>query len=176
MIYNIAYRMSDNDVERFIEESLHEFPAQEPGEQPEPFSAEDHYNLGIAYKEMGLLNKAMEEFRFALTAQERFVDAVLLLAACCKEKNAYSEAVNYIQGALNDSRCHDEGGRMLLMCELADFYELQGRPHDAFRLYDEIVQGIGWSKYFCNLSRPGASYRQEEPEGKKNRKTKKDFQ
>lgn len=132
-----------DDVKRFIEESLYEFPEQEPEEQPEPFSAEDHYNLGIAYKEMGLLNKAMDEFRFALRGIERFVGASLLLALCCKEKKAYSEAANYLEEALSDPCCYDERSRMWLMYELAGLYELQGRLHDAFRLYEEIVQRTG---------------------------------
>ncbi len=37
----------------------------------------------------------------------------------------------------------DERGRMWLMYELAGLYELQGRPHDAFSLYEEIVQRKG---------------------------------
>lgn len=89
MIYNIPYDNSiiedERDVARFIEESLREFPEQVPEEQPGPLSAEDHYNLGIAYKVMGLLNKAREHFRLAARGTERFLDASVMLARCCKE-------------------------------------------------------------------------------------------
>ena len=77
--------MSDNEVERLIEESLREFPEQVTGEQVCSFSAEDHYDLGIAYKTMGLLDKAVNEFLFAMNGTERFTDALLMLALCSEE-------------------------------------------------------------------------------------------
>ena len=47
---------------------------------------ETHYNLGIAYKEMGLVNEAIGEFQLAIKGAERFFDASSMLALCFKEK------------------------------------------------------------------------------------------
>ena len=80
-----AVGMADHEVEEFINEGLREFPAQVAGEQAESFSAEDHYDLGIAYKTMGLLDKAVSEFLFAMNGTERFTDALLMLALCSEE-------------------------------------------------------------------------------------------
>ena len=135
--------MADSEVEEFIDESLREFPEQVAGEQAESFSAEDHYDLGIAYKTMGLLDKAVSEFLFALNGTGRFTDALLMLALCCKERKVYSDAANYLEEALGNPLCRNEQSRMWLTYELANLYELQGRLHDAFTLYEEIVRGGG---------------------------------
>src|SRR5439155_10222073 len=42
---------------------------------------EMRYDLGVAYKEMGLLAEALEEFRQAACAPTRFLDACAMMAA-----------------------------------------------------------------------------------------------
>ena len=46
---------------------------------------ETHYNLGIAYKEMGLIEEALGEFSLAEKSPVRRMDAVSMIALCLRE-------------------------------------------------------------------------------------------
>ncbi|MDC4226848.1 MAG: hypothetical protein MPW15_22035 [Candidatus Manganitrophus sp.] len=68
---------------------------------------ETHYNLGIAYKEMGLIPEAIKEFELAFQGDLRFQDASSMLASCYKENGMIDTAVEIIQNALEDPRCKE---------------------------------------------------------------------
>ena len=68
-------------------------------------SAEDyetHYNLGIAYKEMGLLDDALHEFEVALSGKGRKkeIDCLTMIGVCHLEKGEPAAAVEAYQRAL----------------------------------------------------------------------------
>jgi tetratricopeptide (TPR) repeat protein len=82
------------------------------------------YELGLAYKDMGLLDEAMQEFRLALSGEDSFVDASIMLASCLKEKGLVEPAVECLEQALADSRCHGEHATSMryelgVLCETA---------------------------------------------------------
>jgi len=54
-----------------------------------------HYNLGIAYIEMDLIDEAVEEFKLAGTSEELNYNALCLLALCYQKKKAYKDAIEY---------------------------------------------------------------------------------
>jgi tetratricopeptide (TPR) repeat protein len=98
---------------------------------------ETRYNLGIAYKEMGLLSEAIEEFKLASKGQDLFIDAINMIAVCYKEVGKYEEAAQQLLAALKDERC--SGGHAIgLKYELAQLYELLDRKNEAFALFSEI--------------------------------------
>lgn len=59
------------------------------------------YNLGIAYKEMGLLEEAIHEFLIAAKHPLKFFDSAGLLGMCFREKGMFTEAVNWFDRALD---------------------------------------------------------------------------
>lgn len=61
---------------------------------------EAHYDLGIAYKEMGLLNDAIAEFRAALGGAARRVACLHLMGLCAIELGRGGDAVAHISQAL----------------------------------------------------------------------------
>jgi tetratricopeptide (TPR) repeat protein len=98
---------------------------------------ETRYNLGIAYKEMGLLNEAIEEFKLASKGQDLFIDAIHMIAVCYKEEGEYAQAAQQLLSALKDERC--SGGHAIgLKYELAQLYELMDRKKEALELFTEI--------------------------------------
>lgn len=98
---------------------------------------ETHYNLGIAYKEMGLYTEAVEEFRLASKGQPLFIDAMGMIAVCHKEQGRFEEAIKQLQAALLDERC--SGGHATgFKYELALLYESAGMKKEAMDLFDEI--------------------------------------
>ena len=61
---------------------------------------QSHYHLGIAFKEMGLLNKAIEEFKIALMDPKLEFDGYLMLGMCHRELGNYDEAIEYFRKGL----------------------------------------------------------------------------
>jgi lipoprotein NlpI len=54
--------------------------------------SETHYTLGVAYKNMGLLNEAREEFCLSMNSQDFFSDSCLMIAICLKEQGECQSA------------------------------------------------------------------------------------
>jgi tetratricopeptide (TPR) repeat protein len=61
---------------------------------------EARYNLGIAYKEMGLLDEAATEFRLAMRKPELFVGAGSLLADTLAERDDFDGALDVLEAIL----------------------------------------------------------------------------
>ncbi len=99
---------------------------------------ETHYDLGIAYKEMGLIQEAISEFRLAEKGETRSIDARLMLAACHRDRGALDAAVAVLSDTLADPRCSGEAG-LAVRYDLAFAYAAQGRIEDAARLYQAIA-------------------------------------
>ncbi len=104
----------------------------------EQYGAEDyetHYNLGIAYREMGLLNEAIGEFRLVLKSPERFIPATSMLATCYREKGALPRAEEILREVLDDPAHKRTEGIAGLAYELGQIFEVQGRVDDALTQY-----------------------------------------
>ena len=100
---------------------------------------ETHYNLGIAYKEMGLFHEAIEEFQLATKGPAVFIDAMSMIAACYRERGDEEDALRQFQATLQDERCsgtHAIG----IKYALAELSESMGKRKEALTLYSEICQ------------------------------------
>jgi tetratricopeptide (TPR) repeat protein len=69
---------------------------------------ESHYDLGVAYKEMGLLDEAISEFQKALRGTEQRVRTYEALGQCFVEKRQYQIAMTILLRALNDAEASDD--------------------------------------------------------------------
>jgi len=98
---------------------------------------EMRYDLGVAYKEMGLLAEALEEFRQAACAPTRFLDACAMMAACYKAQRLNKTAVALLERALADPRCVGPG-EPYVKYDLAVLYEEEGLTDKAARLFADI--------------------------------------
>jgi tetratricopeptide (TPR) repeat protein len=98
---------------------------------------ETHYDLGVAYKEMGLLAEALEEFQQAACGPTRFVDACAMIASCYKAQRRTKTAIALLERALADSRCVGPGGPYVRY-DLAVLYEEEGLSDKAARLFGDI--------------------------------------
>ncbi|MBI5903810.1 MAG: tetratricopeptide repeat protein, partial [Deltaproteobacteria bacterium] len=100
----------DLSAELGMEEALHELSGTwgegEPeemvtefkkgmGEQLGKEDTETHYNLGIAYMEMGLFNEASMEFKIALKEQRLEFDCYARLGLCAMHQSNPDEAIVY---------------------------------------------------------------------------------
>ncbi|HSN68439.1 MAG TPA: tetratricopeptide repeat protein, partial [Thermoanaerobaculia bacterium] len=62
-----------------------------------------HYNLGVAYREMGLLDDAISEFNMTNEGEPKFIQSRYMLGLCYLEKGDYETAITEIQNALGYS-------------------------------------------------------------------------
>lgn len=61
---------------------------------------ETHYNLGIAYKEMGLYDDAIQEFILTSRFPQKTYDSYVMIATCLAEKKEYEKAAQFFKRAL----------------------------------------------------------------------------
>jgi hypothetical protein len=69
---------------------------------------ESHYDLGVAYKEMGLLDEAIAEFQKALRGPAHRVRAYEALGQCFLEKTQFSVAATILARALQEPGAGDD--------------------------------------------------------------------
>ncbi len=100
---------------------------------------ETHYNLGIAYKEMGLTEEAIGEFQFAAKDPGLLPSCCSMLGLCFKEKGMLSLAVKWYRKGLDALA---SGGDDELMngirYDLAEAFEAMGEYREARDLLVEI--------------------------------------
>lgn len=104
-----------------------------------------HYNLGIAYKEMGLMDEAIGEFQFAAKDARLLVDCCSMLGICFREKGMSTLAVKWYRRGLDASASRDEETMLGLRYDLAELLAEMGEQRQAMDLFTEVF-GIN-SKY-----------------------------
>jgi len=92
----------------------------------DPEDAESHFNLGIAYKEMGLLDDAVNEFSTAMRHRTRRFDALILKGVCLAEKGEAELAEQVLTEGLSIPGLN-ETERVSLNFELGLIKEAQGQ-------------------------------------------------
>jgi Flp pilus assembly protein TadD len=107
---------------------------QEPADD---IDAETHYTLGVAYKNMGLVNEAKEEFALAMKGAEVFLDACLMTAVCLKEQEEYDSASAQLELLLADPRCQGAKAQAIRY-ELGLLYEKQQQWQLATTMFEAI--------------------------------------
>ncbi len=103
---------------------------------------ETHYNLGIAYKEMGMLDEALNEFGLAAKDPARTLDCASMLGLCFIEKGDYDKAVEYFKAGLEVGG-HQPEEYAGLKYDLATAYELNGDLVSAQSVVDALVKEGG---------------------------------
>jgi tetratricopeptide (TPR) repeat protein len=96
-----------------------------------------HYNLGIAYKEMGLVDEAIGEFQFAAKDPARTIECCGILGLCFREKGMPQLALKWFHKGL-DMPGIGEREAMGLRYDVAEVYREQGDYKKAMQIYTEV--------------------------------------
>lgn len=115
---------------------LHEFK-KGIEKEVEDKDAETHYNLGIAYKEMGLIDDAIREFKLAEKEPGRALQSLSMLASCYMEKGDYLFAIRELK-KVAEAMSPDDDGYLDVRYDLAEAYIKNGQYNEALELYTEI--------------------------------------
>lgn len=115
-----------------------EKPKDKPSEAPEEKDEyETHYNLGIAYKEMGMLEDAIKEFQIAANDPKRTVQSTNMLALCYMDKKSYPLAIKEFKRAL-EAMAPTDDGYLEIKFDLANANVKNKDYNNALKLYMEI--------------------------------------
>lgn len=99
-----------------------------------------HYNLGIAYKEMGLLDEAISEFLMTREGEPMFVESRHMLGLCFMEQGEYLKAATEIRNALGflESLGGDQRQRIEMLYDLGLAYQGAGNTREALNAFQQV--------------------------------------
>jgi pilus assembly protein FimV len=98
-----------------------------------------HYNLGIAYKEMLLIDPAIEEFKIAMGDPERTLECCSMLSICEQARGDLDKAVEWLrQGILAPGFPPEDG--IGLRYDLADIFLQQGHTAMAAEEFKSVYE------------------------------------
>jgi pilus assembly protein FimV len=135
-----AGRAAGIDLAEMFGELKHDLEADVASSEEDP---ETHYNLGIAFREMGLLDEAIGELQKACQSVERghpfpqIMQAYTWLAQCFLDKGVPEAAVRWYEKALSVTGI-DQETRTALNYELGAAYEAGGDKTRALQHFMEV--------------------------------------
>lgn len=125
------------DEERDFAEMLAHF-RQKVAENIEVEDATSHYDLGLAFKEMGLVDEAIAEFQVALRGGANPLATLEILGQCFVEKGQYPVAARVLDRALRLPNASD-AELVGVLYQLGRSEEAMGRPRQAVDYYERVL-------------------------------------
>src|SRR6267154_578642 len=132
----VADEEPTGDEERDFQEMLARFK-QGIDENIEEGDFQSHYDLGVAFKEMGLLDEAIAELQKALRAPDGKLRSSEALGVCFIDKGAYVVAESILRRALDLPASGDQE-RLGIIYWLGRALEEQGKKVEARELYGRV--------------------------------------
>lgn len=123
--------------EASIEELFREFQ-RGVAEQIQDQDYDTHFNLGLAYREMGLLDEAIGEFQLALRSPQLFIEGASMIGACYMEKALPEQAAEWYARGLTAPGLSPETV-LGLRYELGRAQEAAGREAEALGNFTEVL-------------------------------------
>lgn len=132
---------SEGDFQYSVDEVFSEFK-KGLEKVVKPSDVDTHYDLGIAYKEMGLVDDAIEMFQVArkgCVGQRKELDCLTMIALLEGMKGDWNKAVDAYRRALASE--HASGPTLVaLHYDLAAAYEASGAPGRALYQYQRVAE------------------------------------
>ncbi|HNY65954.1 MAG TPA: tetratricopeptide repeat protein [Deltaproteobacteria bacterium] len=95
------------------------------------------YNMGLAYRETGLLDDAIESFNKVIALGEKLFDAHIMLGITYRENGMFKESLS----ALRDGACLEEASTEMkvgILYEIAQTYKAMGDNANALAIFRDI--------------------------------------
>lgn len=106
------------------------------GNEMDGSDAQSHFDLGQAFKEMGLYDEAINEFRQASLDTSLRVECLIMQCACLRERGDVEKAITMLLALLNPGLSTEES--CAVKYELASGYEAAGKQEEATTILNEI--------------------------------------
>lgn len=143
------------DEQQDFQEMLHQFKRGiDENIDADDFQA--HYDLGVAFKEMGLLDEAISEFQKALRGPEGRLKTSEALGSAFYEKGQFAIAEAILNRAVESSGASDDE-QIGLIYWLARAQEAQGKADPAIATFERVLAvDIGFMDAGGRMARLGA--------------------
>ena len=131
------------ETKSVLSDMFEEFKEDVEETQGEPEDPDTHYNLGVAFKEMGLMDEAIGELQKVCQAIDRghpftqVMQAYTWLAHCFIEKGVPQAAIKWYEKALKAPGA-DEDSRLAVYYELGNAHEAAGNKKAALDSFMEV--------------------------------------
>jgi tetratricopeptide (TPR) repeat protein len=125
-----------SEEEQSLEEIFKEFK-KGVEQQLDSEDYDTHYNLGIAYKEMGLTDEAIGEFQLASKDPKRAVECASMLGLCFLEKGMPQLAIKWYRKGLEMPEINEEE-HVGLLYDLGNAYVEVGDTQNAQKAFMEV--------------------------------------
>lgn len=102
-----------------------------------PTDYDTHYNLGIAYREMGLLDEAIGEFQLAAKDARHLVVCCSMLGLCFLDKGLPELSIKWYRRGMEAPNLSEED-RLGLMYDLGNAYMAMGDDMSAYGTFVEL--------------------------------------
>ncbi|MFT3695490.1 MAG: tetratricopeptide repeat protein [Kofleriaceae bacterium] len=100
--------------------------------------ADTHYDLGLAYKEMGLFDEAAKAFEKAMRAPGREAQCRVMLGMCQREQGNPQEAIHQFKQGLHANPSDREA--LSLYYEIGVTYESIGDVGEALYYFEAVTK------------------------------------
>jgi len=128
--------VSLSEEEQSLEEIFKEFK-KGVEQQLDSEDYDTHYNLGIAYKEMGLIDESISEFQLASKDPKRAVECASMLGLCFLEKGMPQLAIKWYRKGLEMPEITEEE-HVGLLYDLGSAYLEVGDTDNAQKAFMEV--------------------------------------
>ncbi len=133
-----ASQVTSSMVEVDVDQVFAKFKAGVRAQVQETDSA-THYDLGVAYKEMGLVKEAIAEFEQAARDQHRECMCYAMIGLIYLEKNDLDRSAEaYVRALSAQSKTVEQ--EMNLYYDLGTVYEMKGDSKDALYYFQKIAR------------------------------------
>ena len=134
-----------DETSSMLSDLLHEFKEEIEEPAAEADDPETHYNLGVAFREMGLLDEAIGELQKVCRSLDnghsfsQSIQAYTWLAQCLVDKGAPQAAIRWYERALGVKGINDDS-RLAVYYDMANAFESAGNKKAAL---DNFMQVYG---------------------------------
>lgn len=135
--FQIQETAPTGDEDRDFAELLSQFKTKLAEHLP-PEDAAAHYDLGLAFKEMGLIDEAISEFQVSLRAGQTRLKVFEELGDCFLQKEQFNIAEKVLRRGL-EMDYDDELELLGVYYHLGRAYEGMGRSEDARDAYERVL-------------------------------------
>lgn len=106
------------------------------GNEMDSSDAQSHFDLGLAFREMGLYDEAINEFRQAASDASRRRECLIMQGACLRERGQHDAAITLLKSLLKPGLSREDSSAVKY--ELALTYEATGKSDQTTQLLNEI--------------------------------------
>ncbi len=100
--------------------------------------AETHYHLGIAYKQMEIIDQAISEFKLASMDPSIQFDCYIMLGSCYRDKGDYPQSIDYYKKA-SEIKGTPLKKLALVQFHLGLSYEANGMVAEALKAFHHVL-------------------------------------